>query len=706
LDFNTVSVYLLGYGHVGKTTLRQTIKNMNSFLTSWIGFSQRAQTINNNLQTECVEIDRRVNIGKTNIQIIDFGGQKEYHHGTHLFTKITRSIFLILANPFDLGFEEQIWYWLRLLNIKSSRNQSQNQKAEAMIIFSHRDKENDSNEIQMIETTLEKLVNELKIEFEETININSLWIWMDCTNTNTNEMGKLLNELGKTVKKVMEEFRVNIPDISIPQMIINNLNQIFYERNELEIEIGKILKSNEIIASHWINILHESHDFLSIQINCGVQKGKEYICVDLEKFGKDILSKIIKPEASKYIYTSNDLVGTFCFYCTFISFFIRKKKRKNNIDKILSKENGKWKPIFCEILESLELCFEKKINEYLFPSMLPIHLVGDTQKKWKEDKEDEESKLNGMKYLGRRIKIKDKRLMFHPSFLPQLICHLLSGFVVEKEPLIWNEGLIFKHSKEYFIGLFMHGMMESSWKHQTILNNRKHGKPNRLKMMDILIKGPNIEGCQILMNTCLESIKYINTHFYGNLKWNQKALFPSTIRKYYSIIDKRKLFSIPLNQSDGNDQIQSIIREGISEEKLLVLYNSKSKNENINEYIIHIAFHEGYFEMAKKIIEQETQNQDQNKINKINDEIMFGIYLSCQNGHSNILEYVIGSGIQIDFRKTFRYKNCLEIASEEQNTEIVNIICEFQRDPLKIKTEYRKKYGFPSNFNFNLNLNF
>ena len=324
LDFNTVSVYLLGYGHVGKTTLRQTIKNMGN-ITSKLGLNQKSQTVKNNLQTECVEIDRRVNIGKTNIQIIDFGGQKEYHHGTHLFTRISRSIFLILSNPFDFGFEEQVWYWLRLLNIKSLKNQ--NQKAEVMILFSHKDKEDDRNKIQVIETKLENLVNELRIEFEETITINTLWMWMNCTKTKTNEMKQLLNELEKTVNKVMDEFRMNIPDISIPQKIVSNLNQIFYERNELEIEIGKILKSDEFIGSHWINILLESHDFLSININHGNEKGKEYICVDLEKFGKDTLSQIIKPNASKYIYSSSDIIGTLVLFI-FILYFIYQIKSK------------------------------------------------------------------------------------------------------------------------------------------------------------------------------------------------------------------------------------------------------------------------------------------------------------------------------------------------------------------------------------------
>jgi len=283
-------------------------------ITTKLGLNQKSQTTKNNLQTECVEIDRRVNIGKTNIQIIDFGGQKEYHHGTHLFTRISRSIFLILSNPFDFGFEEQVWYWLRLLNLKSSKSQNQSQKAEVMIIFSHKDKEDGNNKIQVIETKLEKLVKELRIEFEETISINTLWMWMNCTKTKTNEMKQFLNELEKTVNKVMDEFRMNIPDISIPEKIVSNLNQIFYERNELEIEIGKILKSDEFIGSHWINILLQSHDFLSININHGNEKGKEYICVDLEKFGKDILSQIIKPNASKYIYSSNEIIGTFIFY--------------------------------------------------------------------------------------------------------------------------------------------------------------------------------------------------------------------------------------------------------------------------------------------------------------------------------------------------------------------------------------------------------
>jgi len=234
----------------------------------------------------------------------------------------------------------------------------------------------------------------------------------------------------------------------------------------------------------------------------------------------------------------------------------------------------------------LELCFQKGTNEYLFPSMLPIHSINRTQRIWegeeqeeeeeetekedgKEDgkekeneEEDIESKFKEIKYLGRRIRIEDKRLMFHPSFLPQLICHILNRIDVSEEPYIWNEGLIFKHSKEYLIGLFMHGVMESNLQDnesiqstqssesiQSVLNSRKHGEPNRLKMMDVLIKGPNIDECQILMNRCLESIEYINIHFYGNLKWNQEVLFPLTIQKFYSIVDKRNILSTPLNGS-------------------------------------------------------------------------------------------------------------------------------------------------------------
>jgi len=349
-------------------------------------------------------------------------------------------------------------------------------------------------------------------------------------------------------------------------------------------------------------------------------------------------------------------------------------------------------------LESLELCFQKGGDEYLFPSMLPINSTHNAEQFWKEDNEGNK----GRKYCGRRLQIEDKKLMFHPSFLPQLICHLLLGIVVDEEPFIWNEGLILRHSREYFIGLFMHGVMESNLQEnesnesiQTISNSRKHGEPNRLKMMDILIKGPNIIECQKLVDLCLESIKYINAHFYGNLKWNQEILFPLTVEKYFSIADKRNIFSIPLNENknNGEKQIHDMIKGEITEEKLLALYNSGDKNESINKHLIRIAFHEGYFEVIKKIIGNENQA-------KINNEIMFGIYLSCQNGHSNILEYVIGSGIQIDFRKTFWNKNCLEIASEEQNNDIVKIICQFQLDPLKIKTEYRKKYGFPSNFSF------
>ena len=86
------------------------------------------------------------------MQVIDFGGQHHYHHSTHLFTRESRAAFIILVNPFEEGFEEQLWYWLRLLTLKATTSFTSTAATltaapdlvsglpQVMVVFSRRDK--------------------------------------------------------------------------------------------------------------------------------------------------------------------------------------------------------------------------------------------------------------------------------------------------------------------------------------------------------------------------------------------------------------------------------------------------------------------------------------------------------------------------------------------------------------------------------------
>jgi len=86
--FNQASVYLLGYGETGKTSLRKTIKNYLHWTSWYFKMNWMAPTVQVNEQTKGLEVERGLLLGDgRSIQVIDFGGQHHYHHSTHLFMR-------------------------------------------------------------------------------------------------------------------------------------------------------------------------------------------------------------------------------------------------------------------------------------------------------------------------------------------------------------------------------------------------------------------------------------------------------------------------------------------------------------------------------------------------------------------------------------------------------------------------------------------
>jgi len=286
---NTVSIYLLGYGDTGKTTLRTTIKNSISW-SSKIGFDVRAETVVKNERTRGMEVDRRISFGDFNVIIVDFGGQHHYHSSTHLFTRVSRSVFLILANPFEEGFEEQLKYWLRLLVHKTY---GEKDIPEAILVFSRKDDqeslEREKTDLESKSKSLMELASHLKNVFKEKINIAS-WVWMDCTRTKNPELPLFMDLLKNSIVSVMEKYKMVAPDVHIPMTILEAATEIFYERKELEKIICKAIKQDQETASNWVNTLLKSHDFFSVR----PEGTKEVICTDLQRFGKDILAHLVE----------------------------------------------------------------------------------------------------------------------------------------------------------------------------------------------------------------------------------------------------------------------------------------------------------------------------------------------------------------------------------------------------------------------------
>ena len=359
--FNLVSVYLLGYGDTGKTTLRSTFKNLNFFTKNMV--SKAAKTTKVNERTKGLEVDKRIKIGENFMQVIDFGGQHHYHHSTHLFTRGSRAAFIILVNPFEEGFQEQLLYWLRLLTLKATSSSSTSTSSttantldspvigasgetvsglllpQTVIVFSRRDecglsggKEKEKEGAK--EKELEELVRSVAGLFKERVKVTG-WIWMDCTQTKNKELERFFSILSSTVSSVMDEFQMAVPDTSTPEKIMKSTPEIFYERKELEGIITGLLKLNDTgggeegraVASNWIDSLLRSQDFFAIQIKESTDSSssssssssiggtsssepKQFICTDLQRFGKDLLSTLIElSNENKSEWTQTELEG-------------------------------------------------------------------------------------------------------------------------------------------------------------------------------------------------------------------------------------------------------------------------------------------------------------------------------------------------------------------------------------------------------------
>jgi len=285
---------MLGFPQTGKTSLRNCLKNKeNRFSLGGLKREGSKGKKKERKKASTIEVDKKVALGEFSTTIVDFGGQITDHHVTHLFTRGSRSVFLLFANPFEEGFEEQLRYWLRLLTHKSVKDEV---CPSVLIVFSRRDDEESLSQEERTkeqkEKYLENLVQSLQDTFQDLVSISS-WSWLDCTQQKSPEFKSLTKVLKETLEQESEKFKVVIPDLAIPDKIFKATSEVFYEREKLERVISQAIKKDEETASNWIDIFLKSHDFMSIKVNQGI---KEFICTNIEKFGEEILSELVDPK--------------------------------------------------------------------------------------------------------------------------------------------------------------------------------------------------------------------------------------------------------------------------------------------------------------------------------------------------------------------------------------------------------------------------
>ena len=164
---------------------------------------------------------------------------------------------------------------------------------------------------------------------------------------------------------------------------------------------------------------------------------------------------------------------------------------------------------------------------------------------------------------GRRLEISDGRHLFHPAFFPQVVCRALTELRVNGKANIWPGGAIFDTGKVK-VALFMHGAFVEHRLHDS--NRRRHGCPERLQILDLLVKGKGLEDSEAVsvMKTLRSAVSDVRKLFWPSLKWRESRLLPTSVSNFFFFNHQSCLLSLPdkLPNEDSWDGFRRFIVGG------------------------------------------------------------------------------------------------------------------------------------------------
>jgi len=559
---NSITMYLLGYGFSGKTTLRRTLKNKFRKVPP----NERPEKLGDASQTVMMEVEKKISLGNYQAQIIDFGGQEYYHYAIHLFIRPARSIFLVLADPWETGHQEQLFYWLRLLTIKSQDLEV----PEAMIVFSKRDvislsvealvrveeatsknpntkaakeKEEKEKAAKTKEEELHDLVVFVTEKFQDKVHING-WVWVNCKALGEQSQ-VTLDTLDRTVKAALDNGPIGIPDPAIPQKILDKATDVFMERKYLEgivsnITITTFLKEVRIgeDASPWVAALIKSQDFFSVTVG-----SEEYICPNLQRLGQEVLHVLQEVVKGKQV-TRSELVN---------KIFSNSK---------LSSEP--WLPKLPEILEALKLAFSLDKETYFVPCLISDKQEGAINERWDNITDDKTITVDE----GRRFHISDDCQGFHPAFVPQCCCVLFEhdkeklfdlvrneGTEIKSKPIIWQGGLVCQARDRdtgdiCHVAIYLHGAFVPDNSKIQAEEKRRHGEPEYLRALDVLVRGRSQAFVTKVLKMIVGAVTETRKSSWKSLSWSLFALFPTIVRQYFEMEEKYHVPLLPFPEGD------------------------------------------------------------------------------------------------------------------------------------------------------------
>jgi len=292
--YNSLSVFLLGYGETGKTSLRNAWKKKDQLFKYFFEPSY----IN---PTRGWEIER-LQLADMQVLIYDIGGQHHLSHASHLLISPLRSAFLILSDPLEEGFQEQVLFWLRELKLKAGGRC----KPSVFLIFNRADQAGKIRESKAKE--IESLYSDVRQKFGDVIIFKGKH-WMNCHRPDTSQLEMFLKELVQEIQALQEKNHLSASDISLlPKIRTKTLPQIFYLRTDLVNQIKTWFELSEQEAAGYVDLLLLNHDFFEIPVD-----SISFVCTNLEAYGKKILDRVIS--GTKHRYTIDQLNG-------FLSFFL------------------------------------------------------------------------------------------------------------------------------------------------------------------------------------------------------------------------------------------------------------------------------------------------------------------------------------------------------------------------------------------------
>eukprot|EP00160_Parvularia_atlantis_P021243 Unigene9122_Nuclearia_a/m.27906 Unigene9122_Nuclearia_a/g.27906 ORF Unigene9122_Nuclearia_a/g.27906 Unigene9122_Nuclearia_a/m.27906 type:complete len:1317 (-) Unigene9122_Nuclearia_a:59-4009(-) len=433
---DTTNVFLLGYGGVGKSSLRASLQG---------GVAERF--------THLLECDYDVQLSAKGRQfnLFDVGGQEHYHSGWHLALESSRSIFVIVIDSRRETYKSHLQYFLRLV---ASRRQARRMgsgvglatEPRVVVVFSYKSEASRQHGLQARTKQLQDFVVEQEVLFRGQLSIERIFHWMDCNNVAdgglpllkkrltaiADELDKIEPVLGST--EVLRKLRAVVHAPTKP---------IFMSRDGVAACAQEAMVN--MTVDHVIDTCCDMGLFLRV---AATPTGDELFCVNLQRFGQEILARLFEGDVA-----DDRLFG--------LHRYERAAQRwtHTQLAQLLrshTNTGGERIEVLIQALLRLKLCCTvgDRDNLYMFPALAHAALdvnaarqLVDKIKPTPAEAQDAGARGEAPRAptLAMRFStfISDPMGMFSPLLLPQVVCQLLNSMCTRKDQLIvWREGLI------------------------------------------------------------------------------------------------------------------------------------------------------------------------------------------------------------------------------------------------------------------------